>query len=81
MRLCQTEPCLTLQALEFLDKCTLVLSLKRHGYPKERFPLEPAETRLSCHMCYSTLLMGAPTTGNSLPLNTMKTLVFAALDM
>ena len=32
--------------------------------PKERFPLEPAETRLSCHMCYRTILSVAHKTGN-----------------
>jgi len=33
----------TLSIWEFLDTWTLVLSLKGHGYPKERFTLEPAK--------------------------------------
>ena len=65
MRLCQTRQSLTLQALEFLDKCTLVLSLKGHGYPSERLSEDDAETRLSGHMCSKTILMVAQKNGNA----------------
>jgi len=33
--------------------------------PKERFTLEPAETRLSCQMCYRTIPLLARKSGNA----------------
>ena len=53
---CETLRCLLWSSLTVLRSCF---------YPKECFTLEPGETRLSCQMCYSSLLMVARKTGNS----------------